>query len=164
MTSTVIFGGGHWTCSKCKRTIYGSSIHHDCDTNLFIQNKMIQVTINEVKKNLYKSKVNAKFSHYAGGKLYYNVELSDGRIYQFPISTTEQISLIIACESDPGTIEVNGDLYTDKTTITALSADLGQTPFHAEIKASELNRWIAKAFDKGEFICINKAPDEISGS
>lgn len=120
---------------------------------------MNTLTVNDVKKDLYKSKVNAKFSHYCAGKLYYTVELQNGEIYQFPINTTEQIPLIIACESDPGEIEVNGVLYNDKTTIPALSADLGQTPFHAEIKASELNRWIAKAFDKGDFICINKAPE-----
>ncbi len=43
---------------------------------------------NEVKKDLYKSKVNAKFSHYVSGNLYYTVELADG-IYQFPIATIE---------------------------------------------------------------------------
>lgn len=42
----------------------------------------------EIKKDLYKSKAMAKFSHYKAGELFYNVELIDG-IYQFPISTVE---------------------------------------------------------------------------
>ena len=50
-------------------------------------------------------------------------------------------------------VEPNGQQHME------LSSDLGQTPFNAEIKASELNRWIAKAFANGEFICINKAPE-----
>jgi len=117
------------------------------------------LTINDVKKDLYKSKVNAKFSHYCAGKLYYTVELQNGEIYQFPINTTEQIPLVIQCEQDPGEIMVNDDLFTGDSYIIGLSSDLGNTPFNAEIKASELNRWIAKAFDKGDFICINKAPE-----
>jgi hypothetical protein len=125
---------------------------------------MNTLTINEIKKDLYKSKVNAKFSHYCAGKLYYTVELTDGRIFQFPINTTEQIPLVIETEEDPGRMTVNGIPYvnSDTSTVMALSADLGQTPFNAEIKASELNRWIAKAFDKDEFICINKAPEGVN--
>jgi hypothetical protein len=41
------------------------------------------------KKDLYKSKAMAKFSHYVSGNLYYKVELADG-IYQFPIATVEE--------------------------------------------------------------------------
>ncbi len=81
---------------------------------------------NEVKKDLYKSKVNAKFAYYCHGTLYYNVETLGG-VYQFPIETLEN----------------------DK-----LSNDLGTTPFNSEIKASDLNRWIAKAIDKDAFIKI----------
>ena len=33
--SGVVLGGGYWTCSKCGRTISGSSIQHDCSTTLF---------------------------------------------------------------------------------------------------------------------------------
>lgn len=29
MNNTVL-GGGSWTCEKCGRTIYGTSIHHEC--------------------------------------------------------------------------------------------------------------------------------------
>jgi hypothetical protein len=91
---------------------------------------------NEVKKDLYKSKNMAKFSHYVSGNLYYTVELAIGT-YQFPISTVEknenEFGMAIGLK---------------------LSEDLGTTEFAAEIKGSDLNRWIAKAIDKGEFIKI----------
>ena len=91
---------------------------------------------NEVKKDLYKSKNMAKFSHYVSGNLYYTVELAIGT-YQFPISTVEknenEFGVVIGLK---------------------LSEDLGTTEFSAEIKGSDLNRWIAKAIDKGEFIKI----------
>jgi hypothetical protein len=99
---------------------------------------------NEVKKDLYKSKVNAKFSHYTSGNLYYNVELIDG-VYQFPIST----------------IEVGPTINTDyselsmyETETIKLSSDLGTTDFSNEMKGSDLNRWISKAIDNNEFIKI----------
>ena len=91
---------------------------------------------NEVKKDLYKSKNMAKFSHYVSGNLYYTVELAIGT-YQFPISTVEKN------ENEFG-VSIG----------LKLSEDLGTTEFNAEIKGSDLNRWIAKAIDKGEFIKI----------
>jgi hypothetical protein len=92
---------------------------------------------NEVKKDLYKSKNMAKFSHYVSGNLYYTVELTDGT-YQFPIATVEY--------NEEGSTFSIGNLQ--------LSSDLGTTTFEAEMKGSDLNRWIAKAIDKGEFIKI----------
>jgi hypothetical protein len=89
---------------------------------------------NEVKKDLYKSKNMAKMSHYVSGNLYYNVELADG-VYQFPIATVETI------DNQPA-LGIQ------------LSDDLGTTEFGVEIKGSDLNRWIAKAIDKEEFIKI----------
>ena len=89
---------------------------------------------NEIKKDLYKSKNMAKFSHYVSGNLYYKVELSDG-IYQCPISTVEEREPIF--DSVPG---------------IQLSSDLGTTTFEAEMKGSDLNRWISKAIDNNEFI------------
>lgn len=92
------------------------------------------INANDVKKDLYKSKNMAKFSHYVSGNLYYTVQLEDGT-YQFPIPTVETI------DNQPALgIE--------------LSSDLGQTTFGAEIKGSDLNRWIAKAIEKEEFIKI----------
>jgi len=81
---------------------------------------------NEVKKDLFKSKVMAKFSHYIAGNLYYNVEVF-GELYQFPISTYSYPNL---------------------------SEDLGTTSFGSEIKGSELSRWIVKAIDRNEFIKV----------
>lgn len=95
---------------------------------------------NEVKKDLYKSKNMAKFSHYVSGNLYYNVELADG-VYQFPIATIDKY---IECETT-----MEGDDIDIET--ISLSSDLGTTVFNAEVKGSELNRWISKAIDKGEF-------------
>lgn len=96
---------------------------------------------NEVKKDLYKSKNMAKFSHYVSGNLYYNVELADG-VYQFPISTVEEGPNINGDESGLSMYEIE---------TIVLSEDLGTTVFNAEVKGSELNRWISKAIDKGEF-------------
>lgn len=141
----------------------------------------------EVKKDLYKSKVNAKFSHYASGNLFYTVELADG-VYQFPISTIEKnsmplieamvnaknielekqlmelnpdkINLIANAEKneDPLVNEIENEinsLNSELNNMLTLSSDLGITPFANEVKASELNRWIAKAIKKEEFIKIN---------
>jgi len=95
---------------------------------------------NEVKKELYKSKTMAKFSHYVGGNLYYTVELADG-IYQFPIATVEHKKI--------------SDSFERETFNTlALSSDLGTTTFEKQMKGSDLNRWISKAIDKDEFIEI----------
>ena len=91
---------------------------------------------NEVKKDLYKSKNMAKFSHYVSGNMYYVVELTDG-LYQFPIATVELFG---------GSYDT-GELYK-------LSEDLGTTTFENEIKGSDLNRWISKSIDKNEFIKI----------
>jgi len=95
----------------------------------------MEINVNEVKKELYKSKSMAMFSHYVSGNLYYTVELEDGK-YQFPIETTED---------NEGTFG---------TGTLSLSSDLGTTPFYAEIRASELNRWISKAIEKNEFVKV----------
>jgi len=87
----------------------------------------------EVGKELMKNKTMAKFSHYIAGNLYYKVQLEDG-VYQFPIATVEE---------GGGLIET-----------TRLASDLGTTAFSAEMKGSELNRWIRKALEKGEFIRV----------
>lgn len=111
---------------------------------------------NEIKKDLYKSKNFAIFSHYQSGNLYYTVEINDGK-YQFPISTieVETETLYVVDETiesveidDPKTyLVLQKDVYN-------LSFDLGSTPFGAEVKGSELIRWIQKAIDAGEFIKV----------
>lgn len=94
---------------------------------------------NEVKKDLYRSKAMAKFSHYVSGNLYYTVALADGT-YQFPIGTIEDVKVI-------------GD--STILPFIKLSSDLGTTSFYNEMKGSELGRWISKAIDAGEFIKID---------
>lgn len=102
---------------------------------------------NDVKKDLYKSKAMAKFSHYVSGNLYYKVELADG-IYQFPIATVED-------KTESTSIDMGG-YYTfrDLKVGIQLSEDLGQTSFETEIKGSDLNRWISKAIKNEEFIKV----------
>lgn len=94
--------------------------------------------LNEIKKDLYKTKVSAKLDRYCHGNVYYNVEVL-GNTYQFPIATTETVAKTV-------------DGFKFDT--IGLSSDLGTTPFHSEMKASELNRWIKKAFENGEFVKI----------
>lgn len=91
--------------------------------------------ISFIKKELYISKVMAKFSHYCSGNLYYTVQLSDG-VYLFPIETIEKSESF------------------DSEGSVKLSFDLGTTEFGSEMKASELIRWIRIAFEKDEFIKV----------
>jgi hypothetical protein len=98
------------------------------------------VTINEtqIKKDLFKSKAMARFSHYMAGNLYYHVDLEDGT-YQFPIATV-----------DVG--NCGFDNKGDEVLEVRLSEDLGTTSFNAEIRGSELSRWISKAIKNETFI------------
>ena len=100
------------------------------------------IDANAVKKDLYKSKAMAKFSHYVSGNLYYTVELEDGT-YQFPISTIQD-------GKESAVIEQN-----EKCVYVTLSDDLGMTPFYPEMRGSELNRWIAMAIKAGEFVKVS---------
>ena len=95
--------------------------------------------LNDIKKDLYKSKAMAKLSHYVSGNLYYTVELADG-VYQFPIAT----------------VEYNEDGSTFNIGNLELSSDLGTTTFESEMKGSDLNRWIGKAVSNGEFTKIRE--------
>ena len=98
------------------------------------------INTNDVKKELYKSKVNATFNRYEKGKLYYRVQLESG-LYQFPIPVTEAEFIT---NLDGG----------DDIEYCKLSEDIGDTPFDNEIKASLLNRYISKAIDSGNFMFL----------
>ena len=100
--------------------------------------------INEIKKDLYKSKNMAKFSYYQSGELFYTVEIASGK-YQFPISVVEEIEI-----TDPS--DFNED--EEDNTVLRLSEDLGITPFGDEIRGSELIRWIQMAIKKDSFIKV----------
>jgi hypothetical protein len=143
----------------------------------------------EVQKELMSKKVEANFSHYTAGNLYYTVGLVDSApmgTYQFPIRTIETgtIEKIIGhCETkdldNEGYLDVSG-LYTKEEVekfyerrkasderdgiliesnpvevqLFKLSEDLGTTSFSNKMKGSELNRWIKKAIEKGDFIRV----------
>jgi len=103
------------------------------------------LTAVEVKKELYKSKGVAKLSHYVSGNIYYTVELESGT-YQFPISTVEKKVEYFLPENE-GEDEIGFEYIQ-------LSEDLGTTPFYAEMKGSDLNRWIQKAIKADEFVKV----------
>lgn len=134
------------------------------------------INVNEVKKELMKSKVNAKLSHYVSGNLYYTVELVDG-VYQFPMPIIENTSIKDVAPNGlydvedgynkfegaleeklvtlkDATKEIEGVEDFEPLKFTKLSSDLGTTSFYNEMRGSELNRWIAKAIEKSEFIKI----------
>jgi hypothetical protein len=91
------------------------------------------MTENEIKKDLYKSKEIATFVYYDGDthKMYYNITIF-GNPYIFPISVIEK---------DDG--------------LLLPSSDLKGAKFAVEIKGSDLNRWIIKAFNKGDLMRLN---------
>ena len=97
------------------------------------------MNVTEIKKELYKTKEMAKFSHYIAGNLYYTIVLW-GVTYKFPISTIETDYIEPFEEGE------------DEREIIVLSSDLGTTEFASEIRGSELARWIQKAIDSKEFL------------
>ena len=105
---------------------------------------------NEVKKELYKTKEMADFSHYISGNLYYNVKVGFD-VFQFPIPTVEAHSSVSDLIDEPeGDESMDGNFYT-------LSEDLGTTTFSDKMRGSHLIRWIDKAIDSGEFVMIEVA-------
>lgn len=136
-------------------------------------NTIAKINVTEVKKELYKSKVMAKFSHYVSGNLYYKVELEEG-MYQFPINTVEIVKLNDISLKVKGELKEQVDIeisynYDDaeplyvydneeeeyvEATCKELSSDLGTTTFSAEIRGSELSRWIEKAINSDDFFKV----------
>jgi hypothetical protein len=113
---------------------------------------------NEVKKELYKSKVNARLDRVEKAVMYYEVELSDGT-YQFPIDTVEPVDAILyKLEANVQESKTEHDAALTYTKVKeryfTRSSDLGSTPFLPLMKASELNRWIGKAIEKDEFVKV----------
>lgn len=131
--------------------------------------------INEIKKDLYKSKNMAKFSHYVSGNLYYTVELANG-IFQFIIPAVETGTLSEINDVEMLVNDDKGDLkdfdkkiYDKKSfftndeemvgerieiKFTKLSSDLGSTSFEKEMRGSELIRWIQKSINSNDFIKV----------
>jgi hypothetical protein len=98
---------------------------------------MVMFNETEIKKDLFKSKAMAKFSHYIAGNLYYNIEIF-GELYEFPISTVD----FSFTELQEG----------NEVRLYELSPDLGTTRFESKIRGSELARWISKAIKNETFI------------
>lgn len=111
---------------------------------------------NDVKKELYKSKVNAKLTEVVNGTMYYIVQLEDG-LYRFPIiQVTEVVGPLYRLEAKTQTSPTVALTYTKiDEKCYALSADLGTTSFSVEMKASDLNRWIAKAIESDDFVKVS---------
>lgn len=108
----------------------------------------MSIDINEIKKELYKTKVNAVFSHYQKGYLYYEVE-ANGGIYRFPIS-------VVDCVPKRMTVPtIAGDIVKD-IEIMSLSADLGDTNFESVIPGRLLIRYIDKANQYGDFELVRE--------
>lgn len=101
--------------------------------------------INEIKKELYKTKMLAYFSHYTSGNLYYTIEVLGG-IYQFIIPTVEERKIMVG-----GMDEMDGPADAEYFDIIKLSGDLGTTSFYREMKGSELIRWIQKSIESNDF-------------
>lgn len=123
------------------------------------------MTETSIHKYLLVNKNMATFSRYCAGTLYYKVELEDG-IYEFPISTVSSIEKFVEeivnvddkDKVDEYILHDLGDHYEsgiNTVYVLDLSPDLGTTSFEAEIKGSELNRWIKVAFKNQTLVKLN---------
>lgn len=97
----------------------------------------------DVKKELYKSKAMATFSHIENGKAYYNVEYK-GVLHQFPLDLEETKEMKVSI----------GDDVISTFEIKVPAADMKGASFGTEVKGSDLNRWIARAIKSGNFMKI----------
>jgi len=99
------------------------------------------VDINEIKKDLYKSKAVAKLLYYepSNGDLVYTINAL-GKDWVFPIHTITKVYNWV--DTDDGLEEVESFELTD---------DLKGARFEPEIKGSSLIRWIQQAIEKNEF-------------
>lgn len=101
--------------------------------------------INEIKKDLYKSKTMAKLLYYdpSKGDLIYMVEVL-GQIRTFPIHTTQRT--VIEHDSIHKGVRINLGVDSIK-----LNEDIQGARFLPEIKGSTLIRWIQQAIEANEF-------------
>lgn len=97
----------------------------------------------DVKKELYKTKVMANFSHIADGSAFYTVEYNGG-LYQFPLEL-EETKII--------TINLGEDII-NSFNIKVPSADMKGATFGSEVKGASLSRWVSRAIKNGNFIKI----------
>ena len=111
--------------------------------------------INEIKKDVLKSKTNAIFSHYVNGKLYYTIELSKGK-YQFAINIVEPNPITLSF-IEKG-VRINKTI--ESIGLTTVTDDFGNSHLEKEMRGSLLNKWIEKAMNNNEFIPLFKELEE----
>jgi hypothetical protein len=104
---------------------------------------MSKLDANQIKKELYKTKVDAVLARYEKGNLYYNVEVNDC-LYQFPVS-------VVSCSTEKLVIPTMAGTINKDVEIMKLAEDLGSTAFLPVMPARLLNRWIEKAIEWGDF-------------
>jgi len=103
----------------------------------------MELTETDIKKELYKTKAMANFSHLENGKAYYQIML-DGSMYQFPLALEEEKTLKIMID----------DEVVSTTKIMVPTSDMKGASFGICVRGSELNRWIAKAIKSENLIKI----------
>lgn len=108
------------------------------------------ISMIEIKKHLMRTKQIAKLLHYCAGNLWYTIELEINGVsstWKFPISTIQhETEYFLPQEEDEDEIEFE---------YIGLSEDLGTTPFEPEVRASELSRWLAMAYENGTLGPLN---------
>ena len=108
-----------------------------------------KLSLNEIKKDLYRTNTIAKFIHYDNGKLVYEVDILDSR-YQFPISVVQDIYETVNQDMGDGLT-----VGKSKKVGVKLADDLGGAIFGVDVEAKHLNRWISKAFENKELMKIS---------
>ena len=104
--------------------------------------------INEIKKEIMRSKAVAKFNHYANGKLYYDIELPSGK-YLVPVDVVEENYTLEKETSNE--VDVTISKPVRKYNGLKLASDVGNGVFDSEMKAGLLNRWVEKAIKEETF-------------
>lgn len=105
----------------------------------------------DIQKDLMKSKTMAEFDRFANGNLYYNVMIL-GAPYQFPISTIKETHINMPILDEEG--EDTGMKFTAKT--FRPQADVKGADFTPKMRASELFRWIKKAYNNNDLVKLGQ--------
>lgn len=103
--------------------------------------------INEIKKDLMRTKAEAKLMYYdpANGDLMYEVTVL-GKQCVFPIHTVQSRKVMTG-----GFDEMDGPADAEYLETIKLTDDLKGARFEPVMRGSSLIRWIQQAFEKNEF-------------
>ena len=100
---------------------------------------------NEVKKDLYRTKVDATLMHYDKGNLFYQVDVQFyNAVFQFPVAVVKNTTEKLSIPTAEGTLEQD-------VNVLRLAKDVDGVFFAPTMPARLLNRWIERAIDNGEF-------------